>query len=183
MVTMKGISGKKMTGEVRIIRRSPAALAADGTSIFSKRLKALRTRSNLSQGELADQLRSDDGLLVDRSLVSKWESGSHYPGIGALELVARFFNVSVDFLSGKSEIEQAQERRPEDPSGLRNEYKLLWLSNEQVELLGLFERLKGDKLRIAQVLLRALGEPEVAPMDAASKDKAAGTRADRKREG
>jgi transcriptional regulator with XRE-family HTH domain len=148
---------KMITFVVQVTRRG-LPLAADGTTIFANRMRALRLSRNLSQSELAEKLRSVDGLLVDRSLVSKWETSSHNPGIGALELIARFFEVTVDYLTGKSEVEKAESQKPKVPEGLEGDLTLRWLTREQIELLEMVEQLKGEGRHLLRALIIAQNE-------------------------
>lgn len=66
------------------------------TDCFSENLKALRKYINLSQDKLAEEL----GL--SRSLIGMWESGLRKPSYETLELIADFFNVRLDDLSGRN---------------------------------------------------------------------------------
>lgn len=65
---------------------------------FSERFKQLRSANGYSQQELADLLN------VSKSTVNMYERGERKPGIAQLEAVADFFNVDMDYLSGKSDI-------------------------------------------------------------------------------
>lgn len=63
---------------------------------FQNILKSLRLSKNLTQGELAKQLK------ISRSAVGMYESGAREPDFDTLELIADFFNVDVDYLMGRS---------------------------------------------------------------------------------
>lgn len=65
---------------------------------FSERFKQLRNANSYSQQELAD------ALDVSKSTVNMYERGERKPGISQLEAIADFFNVDMDYLSGKSDI-------------------------------------------------------------------------------
>ena len=68
---------------------------------FQNRLYSLRKKSGLSQEELA-------GLLgVTRQAVQKWESGASRPDMDNLVSLARYFNVTLDWLVTGQEQEQA----------------------------------------------------------------------------
>ena len=54
----------------------------------------LRKKLNLSQDDFAKQ------LLVTRQAVSRWENGDTIPNIDTLKLIAKTFNISVDYLLG-----------------------------------------------------------------------------------
>ena len=59
---------------------------------FSQRLYDLRKQSGLSQEGLADLLG------VTRQAVQKWESGTSRPDMDNLAALARYFNVTLDYL-------------------------------------------------------------------------------------
>lgn len=59
---------------------------------FQQRLYELRKQSGLSQEGLASLLG------VTRQAVQKWESGSSRPDMDNLAALARYFNVSLDYL-------------------------------------------------------------------------------------
>lgn len=59
---------------------------------FGKRLKELRIEKKLSQRELGDVFG------VCNQTISFWESGSREPDLDTLVKIAKFFEVSVDFL-------------------------------------------------------------------------------------
>ncbi len=54
----------------------------------------LRRSLNLTQDEFAEK------LLVTRQAVSRWENGDTTPNIDTLKLIAKTFDVSVDYMLG-----------------------------------------------------------------------------------
>lgn len=62
---------------------------------------ALRKARKLSQDKFAER------LLVTRQAVSRWESGDTIPNTDTLKLMAKTFDVSVDYLLGHA-VEQCQ---------------------------------------------------------------------------
>lgn len=64
---------------------------------FGKKLKDLRMENGLTQRELGEKL----GYC--NQTVSFWESGRREPDLDALVAVAKFFDVSVDYLLGLKE--------------------------------------------------------------------------------
>lgn len=64
---------------------------------FGKKLKDLRMENGLTQRELGEKL----GYC--NQTVSFWESGQREPDLDALVAVAKFFDVSVDYLLGLKE--------------------------------------------------------------------------------
>lgn len=65
---------------------------------FAERLKSERLNKHLKQSELADS------LFLDRSSISKYETGKQIPETPTLEKLANYFGVSIDYLLGKSDI-------------------------------------------------------------------------------
>lgn len=67
-------------------------------AIFSERLRNERLNKNLSQAQLADY------LYLDRTSISKYETGKQIPETPTLEKLSEFFGVSIDYLLGKTDI-------------------------------------------------------------------------------
>ena len=65
---------------------------------FSKRLKELRLDNDLTQKELGKVIG------VGRTTVSEYESGKIVPKQDGLIKIAEYFNVSVDYLTGVTDI-------------------------------------------------------------------------------
>lgn len=61
------------------------------------RLKELRTARGLSQVALADALN------VSKSIIGAYETGDRRPSYEVLEELADYFNVSIDYLTGKED--------------------------------------------------------------------------------
>lgn len=59
--------------------------------------KLLRTKSGLSQQELADKLN------ISKSSVNMYERGERQPNFETLEIIADFFNVDIDYLLGRTD--------------------------------------------------------------------------------
>lgn len=67
--------------------------------IFAKRLIELRKSKGISQKELANYID------VSPSLVGMYEQGRRKPSFEILEAIADYFNINIDTLYGKDEIE------------------------------------------------------------------------------
>ncbi|MGL4607376.1 MAG: helix-turn-helix domain-containing protein [Eubacteriaceae bacterium] len=63
---------------------------------FKDRLKKLRKDKELTQQELAEKLN------LQSAAISKYETGQTEPGLGTLISLSELFEVSVDYLVGKS---------------------------------------------------------------------------------
>ena len=70
--------------------------------MFKDVLRRLRISANLNQEELAKRL----GLA--KSTISMYESGSREPNFEVLEAIADTFNVDMNTLIGKNELEQCK---------------------------------------------------------------------------
>ncbi len=67
---------------------------------IGKRIKALRTRDNITQDKLAE------ALGVTSQAISKWENETGYPDIEYIAPIANFFNVTIDELFGHHKAEK-----------------------------------------------------------------------------
>ena len=61
---------------------------------FAEKLKTLRKERGLTQKEFAKQVK------IGRSAISMYELGERLPSYAVLKELAKFFNVSIDFLIG-----------------------------------------------------------------------------------
>ena len=78
---------------------------------FSDRLKLLRSRRGWSQQRLADELD------ISKSSVNMYERGEREPSFETTESIADLFNVDMDFLYGRSDIERKCIVTPSIPEG------------------------------------------------------------------
>lgn len=65
--------------------------------------KNLRDERGLTMDELCYQLNKRYGLTIGKSIISKWERGLQYPHASHLSALADFYNVSVDYLMGRTD--------------------------------------------------------------------------------
>ncbi len=68
-------------------------------SSFGKRLKELRKENKLSQQELSIRLK----CKITQSAIALWENDERVPNLDAVIMLAKFFNVSLDYLAGLTE--------------------------------------------------------------------------------
>ncbi|MBQ7881075.1 MAG: helix-turn-helix transcriptional regulator [Clostridia bacterium] len=61
---------------------------------FPERLKELRKDKKLSQNALSKQIG------ISQAAIAKWEKGIIMPTIESAVIIAKFFNVSIDYLAG-----------------------------------------------------------------------------------
>lgn len=78
-------------------------------SKFSERIKGLRTERGITQEQLASMLK------VSRSTIGMYESGRREPDFETSEAIADIFNVDMDYLTGRSDVER---RHPITPPTL-----------------------------------------------------------------
>lgn len=69
---------------------------------FIQRLKALMKSRNVTDKQLTEEL----GLA--KNSVTYWKNKGNIPKGDTLELIAEYFNVSVDYLLGKTDIKKEQ---------------------------------------------------------------------------
>ena len=67
-------------------------------TLLSKRLKELRFQNNYSQSDVAASIGCTN------QSISNYESGKRTPGIPDLIALADFYDVSIDFLVGRTNI-------------------------------------------------------------------------------
>lgn len=63
-------------------------------TIFCERLKELRIEKGVGQVELAQAIKASKGII------SLWENGLREPKLSNLISIAKFFEVSIDYLVG-----------------------------------------------------------------------------------
>lgn len=64
------------------------------STVFSERLKELRTEKNVGQIELAKAIN------VSKGIISLWENNLREPKLSNLVALSKFFDVSIDYLVG-----------------------------------------------------------------------------------
>lgn len=82
-----------------------------------KNLRLLRQKNGMSQQQLADVLG------ISQQSVNKYENHNIEPDITTLITLANYFGVSVDFLIGKSENEDADNLISADEKHILNIYR------------------------------------------------------------
>lgn len=72
-------------------------------SVFSDRLKQLRTFRNITQAQLAKEAG------ITNRACRRYESGENEPTLSILQAIADYFDVSVDYLMGRDNYWQDSE--------------------------------------------------------------------------
>ncbi|MDG3136907.1 helix-turn-helix domain-containing protein [Streptococcus suis] len=73
--------------------------------MFAERLKQLRKEAGYT-----NQTQIAEILKTSQQSYSQWESGKRKPSKTTLEKLSKFFNVSVDYLLGKSDVRNPYEK-------------------------------------------------------------------------
>ncbi|NFB55950.1 XRE family transcriptional regulator [Clostridium botulinum] len=106
------------------------------SSTFGKRFKMLRLEKGLNQQELIDDFNKKYHYGFTKSAVSQYENDKRIPEIGALDAFANYFNVSIDFLLGKSAIRNMDDSEPSKQLTKKDEKEIEKILNETKERLG-----------------------------------------------
>src|SRR5690606_24438351 len=82
---------------------------------------------------------------VRKGTVSNWENGNRFPDENTIIKLADFFNVSIDYLLGRTDKRQPHHLTKEDIIKLAPEYA--WLFEEEgLEYVELVEELRGKEI-------------------------------------
>lgn len=116
--------------------------------MFSDKLKELRKSKGATQDDLALAIN------VSRQSVGNYENYSVYPDLDTLVLIADFFNVSTDYLLGRTEQKYNNNLLNDNSNKLLQKINLLdENTNEMILKLILLKETKGDLLlKIFEVL-------------------------------
>lgn len=75
---------------------------------FSTRLKHLRQENFLTQDELASQLEKLGCNATSKCAISQYENNKRLPEVKAIAIIAKLFNVSVDYLLGNDDLKNEE---------------------------------------------------------------------------
>ena len=89
-------------------------------TLFSITLRQLRKENNISAEELAQKLN------INKSTISRYETSKTEPYLPIVIKIANYFNVSIDWLSGVTDIKN-------------------WQNSSKTEIISNFEELPDDK--------------------------------------
>lgn len=93
------------------------------------RLKQIREDKDIKQEVLAKEIG------VKQTTISNWESGAREPDIQSLIKLAKYFNVSVDYLIGNDTQNRNFANEIKKTYKNMNKEKMLDIVNKQIELL------------------------------------------------
>ncbi|HDK7162140.1 TPA: helix-turn-helix transcriptional regulator [Clostridium botulinum] len=124
------------------------------SSTFGKRFKMLRSEKGLKQQELIDDFNKKYHYGFTKSAVSQYENDKRIPEIEALNAFANYFNVSVDFLLGRSDIKNIDTKKNTSISKEEAET----LAEEFLDLLIKHKKIKTTEDLTPQNILKLLNE-------------------------
>lgn len=125
-------------------------------TIFAKRLKKLREDKGLTQQDLADIVGTTN------KAISTWEQGIKVPRQPRVEKLADYFNVTTDYLLGRTDIKQWNEWDEKcNTDDIRNQSHILEtmqrIMPDVYELLMEYNDLNEDGKKEAILRVRELG--------------------------
>ncbi len=101
---------------------------------YAERLKELREKSGLNQEGLGLK------LSLSQSTISAYEIGERTPDLNTLIRIAKFFNVSIDYLAGLSNIKQIIQTSDLSSDELEHLYTYRQLSKNDQEKVNAYIR-------------------------------------------
>lgn len=105
-------------------------------------LKNLRTRNKMTQKQLADTLG------VSESRIGMYERCQREPDFEMLEAIADYFNVDMDYLTGRSDVERQYTFTPPAPQ--------MVLSSDEQDLVGCYRSMNPEGQTAALAAVRGL---------------------------
>lgn len=89
--------------------------------LFPTRLKQLRTEKNLTQQQLSDMLK------ISRNTYAQYETGRREPDFSTAQLIASFFDVTVDNLIGSDNVGSTKEaKKPKDLQKILDQHEIMF---------------------------------------------------------
>lgn len=107
---------------------------------YGEILKKLRTENGLSQQELTDR------LTINRSTYARYETSSTQPDYETLERIADYYNVTIDYLLGRSSHPKLSAERDKD------------VNKEVEELMKLLQAMPDEKRKEMEARILAYAQ-------------------------
>ena len=120
---------------------------------FGERLKRLRVEKGLSQQELADILK------VNRATLGNWEIDRTSPGYTTLCKIAKYFNVTIDYLLNGEPVKVGDDGMP-----------YIVMSPEEIELFAEIKQLSEEDKMMVYSLVNHLRRKKGVNEEAAGND-------------
>ena len=109
--------------------------------ILNERLAELRKKKDVSRRELSFSLN------LEQSTYGKYESGQRQPSLDILQKIADYFNVTTDYLLGKSDVPNPHRDRTET-TALEDFLTDNPVSENYIELIRMIDSLPKEKKEI-----------------------------------
>ncbi|HIE4788150.1 TPA: helix-turn-helix domain-containing protein [Clostridioides difficile] len=100
---------------------------------FGERLKKLRTEKKITQQELATILN------INKSSISRYEKDQQMPEIKLLETIADYFDISLDYLLGRSDIMIGEKLKQLRIKNNLKQHELAEILNVSQSTIGMYE--------------------------------------------
>ena len=82
----------------------------DAKQLTGIRLRFLRTERGLTMPDLCDDIERLYGKKIHKGMYSKWENGIHDPAIEFVRILSQYYDESMDFICGLSNVRRHPER-------------------------------------------------------------------------
>lgn len=83
-------------------------------SELSERLKSLREEKGISMDKMCEDLSKIYNMNLAKSTISKWENGKSEPTMSYARVLAKYFNVTLDYIIGLTN-EKSDNRKDQHP--------------------------------------------------------------------
>lgn len=114
-----------------------------------KNLKTLRMEKGMSQQEFAEAIHAS------QNTVSQWENGTRKPAYDIVETLADFFNVSIDYLLGKSDLRNPLDI-PEHIEGIADLILRMRSDDEFSDIINKINELSPEQLKAISTILSSM---------------------------
>ena len=114
-----------------------------------KKIKELRNEHNITMKKLGEIVG------VSESAISQYENGKRQPDIETLKVFADFFNVSIDYLLGKSDLRSPLDI-PEHIEGIANLVLRMRSDDEFSDIINKINELSPEQLKAISTILSSM---------------------------
>lgn len=116
-----------------------------------QRLRELRKEKGLTMKKLGEMVG------VGESTISQYENGKRQPDFTTLDKLAEIFNVSVDYLLGRTDVPQQASQEKSTANGELEENLVVYCRNGKTKEL----KLSAEKMKLFEKMLDAIKDEDV----------------------
>lgn len=80
------------------------ACVMEGIENLGKRLRELREQRELTMDMVVYDINQKYNIMLTKGNLSRWENGINYPSLLSAAFLAKYYNVSVDYLIGNTQV-------------------------------------------------------------------------------